>query len=159
MEGIYRVSAPITRLDELEKLANSGGKLEFVDPHDAAGLLKRFLRQLPEHVLRFPPFEPGSFEGIAETCICKSDSICTCDTAGKLKEMLSLAPKENFYLIAYVFLHAKHVILKVCSLHVISNNLVGLCNYLSTFGTNVGCLNLCSLVSIYLDSWEFSAKR
>jgi len=112
MEGIYRVSAPITRLDELEKLANSGGRLEFVDPHDAAGLLKRFLRQLPEHVLRFPPFEPGSFESIAETCVCKSDSICTCETASKLKEMLSVAPKENFYLIAYVFLHAKHVILK-----------------------------------------------
>ncbi|KAE9549913.1 hypothetical protein FO519_006878 [Halicephalobus sp. NKZ332] len=110
MEGIYRVSAPITRLDELEKLANSGGKLDFVDPHDAAGLLKRFLRQLPEHVLRFAPFEPGLFEGVAETCVCKADSICTCDTAGKLKEMLSLAPKENFYLIAYVFLHAKHVI-------------------------------------------------
>lgn len=113
VEGIYRVSAPITKLDELEKQANSCGKIEFNDPHEAAGLLKRFLRQLPEHVLKFPPFEPSSFESIAETCICKSDSICSCETASKLKEMLKLAPKENLHLLAYVFIHAKHVIEKV----------------------------------------------
>jgi hypothetical protein len=52
LEGIYRVSAPKSRLDELERLANvASDTIHFNDAHDAAGLLKRFLRQLPEHVL------------------------------------------------------------------------------------------------------------
>uniref|UniRef100_A0AC34QW53 Rho-GAP domain-containing protein n=1 Tax=Panagrolaimus sp. JU765 TaxID=591449 RepID=A0AC34QW53_9BILA len=124
MEGIYRVSAPISRLDELEKQANSGGKIGFVDPHDAAGLLKRFLRQLPDHLLGFPPLAPSSFENVANSCHCKSDVACTCEAVEHLKEMLKRAPKENFYLIAYVFLHARHVVDKVWHLSDSSNKLI-----------------------------------
>jgi hypothetical protein len=72
VEGIYRVSSPKSRLDELEMLANSDRQDEIIfqvlchlsfdlshtvrfhmskDAHEAAGLLKRFLRQLPEHIL------------------------------------------------------------------------------------------------------------
>uniref|UniRef100_A0A914YMJ9 Rho-GAP domain-containing protein n=1 Tax=Panagrolaimus superbus TaxID=310955 RepID=A0A914YMJ9_9BILA len=67
VEGIYRVSAFISRLDELERQANSGGIITFADPHDAAGLLKRFLRQLPDHILQFSPFVPSKFENVAES--------------------------------------------------------------------------------------------
>lgn len=54
VEGIYRVSPPKSRLDELEIAINTGGitkSIKFLDSHEAAGLLKRFLRQLPNHIL------------------------------------------------------------------------------------------------------------
>lgn len=41
-EGIYRLSPPKSRLDELERRANCGEKMIFADAHDAAGLIKRF---------------------------------------------------------------------------------------------------------------------
>jgi RalA-binding protein 1 len=112
VEGIYRVSAFISRLDELERLANSGGNITFLDPHDAAGLLKRFLRQLPDHIFQFPSYIPARFESVAETCKCPFEKPCKCEVVLKLKEMLLEAPKENFYLLAYVFIHAHHVIEK-----------------------------------------------
>jgi len=52
-EGIYRVSPSKQRLDDLEALVNGENvvALEFSDAHEAAGLLKRFLIRMPEHVL------------------------------------------------------------------------------------------------------------
>ncbi|PAV85938.1 hypothetical protein WR25_23543 [Diploscapter pachys] len=41
LEGIYRVSSPKSRLDELEKRANEGQSLHFFDGHEPAGLIKR----------------------------------------------------------------------------------------------------------------------
>uniref|UniRef100_A0A7E4UML4 Rho-GAP domain-containing protein n=1 Tax=Panagrellus redivivus TaxID=6233 RepID=A0A7E4UML4_PANRE len=110
MEGIYRVSAPISRLDDLERQANLTGRIEFVDAHEAAGLLKRFLRQIPGHILLFGPYVPEDFEKIAETCKCEGDAICRCPAASELKKMLEKAPKEHYHLLAYVFQHALHVI-------------------------------------------------
>ena len=51
VEGIFRISAPKSRLDELESIANTRKSVQLTDVHDASGLLKRFLRQLPEHIL------------------------------------------------------------------------------------------------------------
>uniref|UniRef100_A0A915DFP2 Rho-GAP domain-containing protein n=1 Tax=Ditylenchus dipsaci TaxID=166011 RepID=A0A915DFP2_9BILA len=52
LEGIYRISPPKGKLDELERAANIGEMdLRFNDAHEASGLLKRYLRQLPEHIL------------------------------------------------------------------------------------------------------------
>lgn len=54
VEGIYRVSPPKLTLDELVASAAmmaADGELMFQDAHEAAGLLKRFIRQLPENVL------------------------------------------------------------------------------------------------------------
>ncbi|CAO4360164.1 unnamed protein product [Caenorhabditis nigoni] len=43
-EGIYRLSPPKSRLDELERRANCGEMMVFTDPHEAAGLIKRYGR-------------------------------------------------------------------------------------------------------------------
>lgn len=59
-----------SRLDELEALVNSGERNRipnFADAHEAAGLLKRFLRQLPQHILT-PSLRP-LFEGAASSNI------------------------------------------------------------------------------------------
>ncbi|KAF7634113.1 Peptidylglycine alpha-hydroxylating monooxygenase [Meloidogyne graminicola] len=52
LEGIFRVSSPKSRLDELESLSNSEKReqIVFQDAHEAAGLLKRFLHHLPENM-------------------------------------------------------------------------------------------------------------
>ena len=42
-EGIYRISSPKSRLDELEANAGREGiELNFFDAHEAAGLIKRY---------------------------------------------------------------------------------------------------------------------
>lgn len=51
VEGIHRISPPKANLDKLEEAVNSRYSIELEDIHDASGLLKRFLRQLPEHIL------------------------------------------------------------------------------------------------------------
>jgi hypothetical protein len=51
MEGIYRVSASKNVLDEQERALNHGEPIVFNDAHEAANMLKRFLRGLPEHIL------------------------------------------------------------------------------------------------------------
>ena len=54
-EGIYRLSGSAARITELQRRIDAGGEVRF-DPqtaniHDACGLLKLYLRQLPEGVL------------------------------------------------------------------------------------------------------------
>lgn len=47
-------------MDKLEEAVNSRYAIQLEDIHDASGLLKRFLRQLPEHILtneKRPVFE------------------------------------------------------------------------------------------------------
>ncbi|VDM67299.1 unnamed protein product [Strongylus vulgaris] len=78
LEGIYRVSSPKSRLDELEKKANEGAPLNFVEGHEAAGLIKRFLRQLPE------PLLTADIEMLIKECTCDWRSICHCAIRGKV---------------------------------------------------------------------------
>lgn len=44
VEGIYRISASKNILDEQERAANFGETIQFEDVHEAANILKRFLR-------------------------------------------------------------------------------------------------------------------
>jgi hypothetical protein len=43
-EGIYRISAPKNVVDEQERAVNFGEIINFTCVHEAANLLKRFLR-------------------------------------------------------------------------------------------------------------------
>ncbi|KAH7698179.1 RalA-binding protein 1 [Aphelenchoides avenae] len=108
VEGIYRVSSTKPRLDELERMANAGEPFCFTDPHDAAGLLKRFLRQLPEHVLTNAA--RVQFESAGAKCKCEGLDPCRCDSVREIKHLLRLLPSENYYLLAYVFLHSQRVV-------------------------------------------------
>ncbi|MFH4981101.1 hypothetical protein AB6A40_007810 [Gnathostoma spinigerum] len=63
MEGIYRVSAAKSRLDDLEEQINKSHVVELTNVHEATGLLKRYVRQLPENVLTQEM--RGTFEEIA----------------------------------------------------------------------------------------------
>ncbi|EFP08652.1 CRE-RLBP-1 protein [Caenorhabditis remanei] len=110
-EGIYRLSPPKSRLDELERRANCGEPMVFNEPHEAAGLIKRFLRQIPETVV------PPELDAIADSCECGLASthqltpklICTCGAVRHMRDALNKLAIERRTLFIYVFLHAQHV--------------------------------------------------
>ncbi|KAL6729496.1 hypothetical protein Aduo_000545 [Ancylostoma duodenale] len=104
LEGIYRVSSPKSRLDELEKKANEGAPLNFVEGHEAAGLIKRFLRQLPE------PLLSSEFEMLVKECTCDWRGICQCSVRAKMKEKLRRVGRAQYHLLGYMFLHVQNVI-------------------------------------------------
>uniref|UniRef100_A0A8R1TXG2 Golgin-84 n=1 Tax=Onchocerca volvulus TaxID=6282 RepID=A0A8R1TXG2_ONCVO len=108
VEGIHRISAPKANLDKLEKAVNSRYSIQLEDIHDASGLLKRFLRQLPEHILTNE--KRPIFEKIAANCPCGTLSPCRCLVADMLKAQLISLPGENYMLLAYIFIHSQMIL-------------------------------------------------
>ncbi|KAL3998330.1 RhoGAP domain family protein [Acanthocheilonema viteae] len=108
VEGIHRISAPKPNLDKLEEAVNSRRPIELEDIHDASGLLKRFLRQLPEHILTNE--KRPIFEKIASNCSCGTLSPCRCLVADMLKAQLTSLPEENYMLLAYIFIHSQMIL-------------------------------------------------
>ncbi|CAH1098727.1 unnamed protein product [Psylliodes chrysocephalus] len=56
-EGIFRRSANAVRVRALKEVSNAGQKLTFEDPHEAAVLLKKFLRELKEPLLTYELYD------------------------------------------------------------------------------------------------------
>ncbi|KAM3721429.1 Vacuolar protein [Dirofilaria immitis] len=108
VEGIHRISAPKANLDKLEEAINSRYSIQLEDIHDASGLLKRFLRQLPEHILTNE--KRPIFEEIAASCPCGTLSPCRCLVADMLRAQLILLPGENYMLLAYIFIHSQMIL-------------------------------------------------
>lgn len=50
-EGIYRLSAPKLRLDDLRLSVEQGDDPVFQDATEAGALLKLYLREMPDHLL------------------------------------------------------------------------------------------------------------
>lgn len=50
-EGLFRRSAYSVKIKQLKEVANRGAHLTFDSPHEAAVLLKTFLRELKEPIL------------------------------------------------------------------------------------------------------------
>ena len=56
LEGVFRISSFKDTMDEYKKMIDEGWKLDFsevADPHVVPGLLKLFLREMPEPLLTF----------------------------------------------------------------------------------------------------------
>lgn len=56
-EGIFRRSANTSKINYLQQVANNGECLNFNDPHEAAVLLKRFLRELKKPLLTYELYD------------------------------------------------------------------------------------------------------
>ncbi|CAG9832351.1 unnamed protein product [Diabrotica balteata] len=56
-EGIFRRSANANKVKSLKEIANTGQKVPFDDPHEAAVLLKKFLRELKEPLLTYELYD------------------------------------------------------------------------------------------------------
>lgn len=95
-EGIFRLSGSMSTMKNYKRLIDSGEKVEFEagrDAHNAAGLIKLYLRELPEPLLTFVLFEPFCQ---AAKCV---------DEEQKLKlyiTLLQALPRENYNLLAYI---------------------------------------------------------
>ncbi|KFD58784.1 hypothetical protein M513_00477 [Trichuris suis] len=103
-EGIYRLSPPKIVLDELRTSINAGDEPSFSDAHQAACLLKMFIRELPEPLFTWTLL--SKFEESVTTC----RSIAEC--LGRLSELIERLPKPNKYFLAYFFLHLQGIMRK-----------------------------------------------
>ncbi|GMT28311.1 hypothetical protein PFISCL1PPCAC_19608 [Pristionchus fissidentatus] len=103
-EGIYRVSSPVSRLDYLERAMDATAPLHFNDAHEAAGLVKRYLRRLP------PPLLPPSISQLAAECVCEWRKGCTCGVSRRVRSAFRLVPRSLRFLFAYVFIHSQNVV-------------------------------------------------
>lgn len=56
-EGIFRRSANVQKIRVLKQIANRGERITFDDPHEAAVLLKTFLRELKEPLLTYDLYD------------------------------------------------------------------------------------------------------
>jgi len=92
-EGIFRVSAPKPMLDSLQETLDTGGDIDFasMSPHDACGLLKLFLREIPSPLCTFELYQ--DFLAVASEPSAE-------EPTSKLKKALAKLPKPN-----YDFLH------------------------------------------------------
>lgn len=56
-EGIFRRSASVLKVQTLKEQANAGKTPPFETPHEAASLLKKFLRDLKEPLLTYELYD------------------------------------------------------------------------------------------------------
>uniref|UniRef100_A0A5S6Q6Q6 Rho-GAP domain-containing protein n=1 Tax=Trichuris muris TaxID=70415 RepID=A0A5S6Q6Q6_TRIMR len=103
-EGIYRLTPPKSVLEDLRASINAGDEPSFSDAHQAACLLKMFIRELPEPLFTWTLL--SKFEESVTTC----RSIAEC--LGRLSELIERLPKPNKYFLAYFFLHLQGIMQK-----------------------------------------------
>ncbi|XP_006819678.1 ralA-binding protein 1-like [Saccoglossus kowalevskii] len=102
-EGIYRLSGVKSQIAQLRQCYDKGQSvnLEDYDPHVVAGLLKQYLREIPEPVLTLPLMP--KFDEVAALQ----------DEALKLegfKQLLGQLPVYNRTLLSWIIVHMTHII-------------------------------------------------
>ncbi|XP_028810735.1 rho GTPase-activating protein 8-like [Denticeps clupeoides] len=123
-EGIFRRSARVQLIKDIQKLFNLGKPVSFDqygDIHVPAVILKTFLRELPEPLLTFDLYEP-----ILE--ITKVESSLRVSRCKRIAESL---PEPNYIVLKYL----------LCFLHMVSQdsiiNKMGPSNLACVFGVNL----------------------
>ncbi len=101
-EGIFRLSGSAERIQELKEVFNRGEipTLGENDVHNAAGLLKAFLRELPEPLLTFESY--NSFiaaKGISKFFLLMS---CRCPDISESDSFLATSEPENLKGIVWI---------------------------------------------------------
>eukprot|EP01101_Sappina_pedata_P005644 TRINITY_DN2629_c0_g1_i2.p1 TRINITY_DN2629_c0_g1~~TRINITY_DN2629_c0_g1_i2.p1 ORF type:complete len:583 (+),score=135.96 TRINITY_DN2629_c0_g1_i2:283-2031(+) len=95
-EGLFRVSPPATEIEHLQARLQLGEHVDFnqvSNPHVTAGILKLFLRCLPEPLLTYCLYE--QFLAVFDVA----------GTAGKqahLRTLMKLLPESNYNLVRYL---------------------------------------------------------
>ncbi|KAM3858909.1 rho GTPase-activating protein 8-like [Diretmus argenteus] len=99
-EGIFRRSARVQLIKDVQKLYNLGKPVNFeqyVDVHVPAVILKTFLRELPEPLMTFPVYDQVQDILNVETSL----------RVAKCKQIVGSLPEHNFIVLKYLvsFLH------------------------------------------------------
>ncbi|KAJ3283356.1 hypothetical protein HDU79_009158 [Rhizoclosmatium sp. JEL0117] len=112
-EGIYRLSGSTSQIQHLRsvfdtdldlnlvKLAEAG---EFIDPHAVTGLLKLYLRELPDSILGPPESE------LKKEIMKLSNHPSKEDKVSELSRLLPMLPIENYFLLRRLSEHLGRVI-------------------------------------------------
>nr|XP_026690804.1 ralA-binding protein 1-like [Ciona intestinalis] len=102
-EGIYRISGIKTKIDELTKIYNreETPDLSKYEPHTVAGVLKSYLRELPDHIL-------------TQQCSVKFEEAATKHSKQEkiqgFRDLLSKLPDCNRILVSWLILHFDQII-------------------------------------------------
>ncbi|XP_065062733.1 ralA-binding protein 1-like isoform X2 [Rhopilema esculentum] len=103
-EGLYRVSGVKSKIDELKTLFDHGTKIDFdaedLDPNIVAGLLKQYLRELPENLLT------QTLQPVFDAIVGLRDER---EQVEKMKYLLGELPRPNYTLLSWLFVHLDHV--------------------------------------------------
>uniref|UniRef100_A0A8D0HPD7 Rho GTPase activating protein 8 n=1 Tax=Sphenodon punctatus TaxID=8508 RepID=A0A8D0HPD7_SPHPU len=142
IEGLFRRSASIQTVKEIQKLYNQGKPVNFDDYGDInipAVILKTFLRELPQPLLTFEPYD----QILEITSVESSLRVIRC------KQIVQGLPEHNYAVLKYL----------MCFLHMVSqesifNKMTG-SNLACVFGLNLiwspqGAASLSALVPINL---------
>ncbi|PNJ37293.1 PRR5-ARHGAP8 isoform 1 [Pongo abelii] len=100
-EGLFRRSASVQTVREIQRLYNQGKPVNFDDYgdiHIPAVILKTFLRELPQPLLTFQAYE----QVLGITCVESSLRVTRC------RQILCSLPEHNYVVLRYLmgFLHA-----------------------------------------------------
>ncbi|KAF1657554.1 Rho GTPase-activating protein 8, partial [Aptenodytes patagonicus] len=142
VEGLFRRSASIQTIKDVQKLYNQGKSVNFDDYHDIhipAVILKTFLRELPQPLLTFECYD----HIIGITSVESSLRVTRC------KQIIQGLPEHNYVVLKYL----------ICFLHMVSQE--SICNRMTAsslacvFGLNLiwpskGTVSLSALVPLNL---------
>lgn len=95
IEGIYRLNGSASIIESLQNQINSNGPVEFTDPHATTGLVKLYLRTLPEPLLLESNY--NSLKAIGTFTEEKK--------VPALSKILRSLPISNYILVYYIFSH------------------------------------------------------
>ncbi|OXB61309.1 hypothetical protein ASZ78_002546 [Callipepla squamata] len=142
VEGLFRRSASIQTIKDVQKLYNQGKPVNFDDYHDIhipAVILKTFLRELPQPLLTFECYDP--IVGITNVESCLRVTRC--------KQIIEGLPEHNYIVLKYL----------ICFLHMVSQesiyNRMTASSLACVFGLNLiwpskGTASLSALVPLNL---------
>ncbi|XP_042745772.1 rho GTPase-activating protein 8 isoform X2 [Lagopus leucura] len=142
VEGLFRRSASIQTIKDVQKLYNQGKPVNFDDYHDIhvpAVILKTFLRELPQPLLTFECYDP--IVGIT--------SVESCLRVTRCKQIIQGLPDHNYIVLKYL----------ICFLHMVSQesiyNRMTASSLACVFGLNLiwpskGTASLSALVPLNL---------
>lgn len=109
VEGIFRISGSQDEIADWKRRFNGGEPVEFVDgkssPHDVAGLLKAWLRELPEPLLTFALYD--AWMDVAQNKIDRGDD--DHHTVERVAELLQKLPEINRAVVTELFTFLRQV--------------------------------------------------
>ncbi|XP_055975449.1 GEM-interacting protein [Sorex fumeus] len=129
VQGIYRVSGSRVRMERLCQAFENGRALVDLSghsPHDIAGVLKRFLQELPEPVVPFHLYD--AFMSLAKTLRpdpgrVPSNPVPSPDTIRALKGLLLQLPDSNYSTLRHLAAHLARVAAQFAENKMSANNL------------------------------------
>ncbi|BFZ24776.1 hypothetical protein BsWGS_27815 [Bradybaena similaris] len=125
VEGLFRRCARVSTMREVQERYDDGERIDFHaynDPHLAAAILKKFLRELQEPIMTYDLFEPIT-------------RLHYLETSKQLSEVQRILqdelPEDNYIILKYVFQFLRQVASKAEINHMTAENIA------TVFGPNI----------------------